>query len=205
MTDQKSRQLKLYGSLSSQKRQVFSMTLTERCRALRAACRLVAMAQGRVRLTSLNGHAWATSESPASGRFVEFAGICDGDGILDLGCETGSFTGVLSGSHGVKSIVGVDLAEVCLESARQTIQDPRVSFKAGDATSLSFYCEEPPRAALTKNICPHKDICPSQRHGPPNWRPILSIPQDVYQRGPTPTPTPTPPGPTPIPTLGPSL
>ena len=50
-----------------------------------------------------------------------------------------------------------------------------------------------------------KDSMPSKGHGPPNWRPILSILETRYQRGPTPTPTPTPPGPTPIPTLGPSL
>src|SRR5204863_5584431 len=41
-------------------------------------------------------------------------------------------------SADVKSIVGVDLADVYLESARQTIRDPRVDFKAGDATSLPF-------------------------------------------------------------------
>ena len=73
-----------------------------------------------------------------SARFVEFAGISDGDCILDVGCGTGSLTGVLSESTGVKSIVGIDLAEVYLESARQTIQDTRVSFKVGDATSLPF-------------------------------------------------------------------
>lgn len=73
-----------------------------------------------------------------SARFVEFAGVSDGDCILDVGCGTGSLTGVLSESPRVKNIVGVDLAEVYLESARQTIQDKRVSFKVGDATSLPF-------------------------------------------------------------------
>jgi ubiquinone/menaquinone biosynthesis C-methylase UbiE len=73
-----------------------------------------------------------------SGRFVEFAGISDGDRILDVGCGTGSLTGVLAESAGVKSIVGIDLAEVYLESARKTIRDPRVAFKVGDATSLPF-------------------------------------------------------------------
>jgi ubiquinone/menaquinone biosynthesis C-methylase UbiE len=73
-----------------------------------------------------------------SRRFVEFAGISDGDCILDVGCGTGSLTGVLLESAGVKSIVGIDLAEFYLESARQTIKDPRVAFKVGDATSLPF-------------------------------------------------------------------
>jgi ubiquinone/menaquinone biosynthesis C-methylase UbiE len=73
-----------------------------------------------------------------SGRFVEFAGISDGDRILDVGCGTGSLTGVLLECAGVTSIVGIDLAEVYLESARKTIRDPRVAFEVGDATSLPF-------------------------------------------------------------------
>jgi SAM-dependent methyltransferase len=73
-----------------------------------------------------------------SARFVEFAGVSDGDRIVDVGCGTGSLTGILSEFAGVRSIVGVDLAEVYLESARQTILDPRVAFEIGDATSLPF-------------------------------------------------------------------
>src|SRR5450631_4942259 len=70
--------------------------------------------------------------------FVEFAGVSDGDCILDIGCGTGSLTGVLAEFAGVKSIVGVDLAEVYLESARKAVRDARVSFKTGDATNLPF-------------------------------------------------------------------
>ncbi len=73
-----------------------------------------------------------------SGRFVEFAGISGGERIIDVGCGTGSLTRVLLDSADVKSIAGVDLADVYLESARQTIRDPRVGFKVGDATSLPF-------------------------------------------------------------------
>ena len=73
-----------------------------------------------------------------SARFVKFAGISDDDCILDVGCGTGSLTRVLSESPGVKRIVGIDLAEVYLDSARRTIQDTRVSFKVGDATSIPF-------------------------------------------------------------------
>jgi ubiquinone/menaquinone biosynthesis C-methylase UbiE len=73
-----------------------------------------------------------------SRRFVEFTGLSDGDCILDVGCGTGSLTAVLLGAAGVKNIVGIDLAEVYLESARKTIKDPRVSFKVGDAANLPF-------------------------------------------------------------------
>jgi ubiquinone/menaquinone biosynthesis C-methylase UbiE len=71
-------------------------------------------------------------------RFVEFAGVSDAERILDVGCGTGSLTRVMLQSADIKSIVGVDLADVYLESARQTIRDPRVDFKTGDATSLPF-------------------------------------------------------------------
>jgi len=71
-------------------------------------------------------------------RFVEFAGVSDGERILDVGCGTGSLTRTMLESADVKSIVGVDLADIYLESARQTIRDPRVDFKTGDATSLPF-------------------------------------------------------------------
>jgi ubiquinone/menaquinone biosynthesis C-methylase UbiE len=73
-----------------------------------------------------------------STRFVEFSGVSDGDRILDVGCGTGSLTGVLAEFAGVKSIVGIDLAEVYLQSARERIRDLRVSFKTGDATNLPF-------------------------------------------------------------------
>ena len=78
---------------------------------------------------------WSRQLSP---RFVEFTGISNGECILDVGCGTGSLTRVLLESADLKSVVGIDLAEVYLESARQTIRDPRVDFKTGDVTSLPF-------------------------------------------------------------------
>ena len=78
---------------------------------------------------------WSRQLSP---RFVKFAGIADGERVLDVGCGTGSLTRVMLVSADAKNIVGIDLADVYLESARQTIRDPRVDFKAGDATSLPF-------------------------------------------------------------------
>jgi len=78
---------------------------------------------------------WSRQLSP---RFIEFAGISDGERILDVGCGTGSLTRVLLDSADLKSIAAVDLADVYLESARQAIRDPRVGFKTGDATSLPF-------------------------------------------------------------------
>src|SRR2546429_4533930 len=78
---------------------------------------------------------WSRQLSP---RFIEFAGISDGERILDVGCGTGSLTRVLLDSADLKSIAAIDLADVYLESARQAIRDPRVGFKTGDATSLPF-------------------------------------------------------------------
>jgi ubiquinone/menaquinone biosynthesis C-methylase UbiE len=52
-------------------------------------------------------------------RFVEFAGVSDAERILDVGCGTGSLTRVMLESADVKSIVGVDLADVYLECAKR--------------------------------------------------------------------------------------
>jgi SAM-dependent methyltransferase len=76
---------------------------------------------------------WSRRLAP---RLVEFAGVRDGDRVLDLGCGTGSLTRVLLDEMPHSEVVGVDPAAAFIESARQQITDLRVRFEVGDAGSL---------------------------------------------------------------------
>ena len=70
--------------------------------------------------------------------FIEFAGIANGESIIDVGCGTGSLTLALAGAADVGRIVGIDLSEVYLDHAKRNTDDVRVTFQKGDATAVDF-------------------------------------------------------------------
>lgn len=70
--------------------------------------------------------------------FIEFAGLADGERVLDVGCGTGSLTFALTRQAHFSAIHGVDLAPVYVEHARKRARDPRLEFQIGDACSLPF-------------------------------------------------------------------
>lgn len=70
--------------------------------------------------------------------FIEFAGIVDGETIIDVGCGTGSLTNAIAAAANITGVVGVDLSEAYLEHAKQNTNDARIAFSTGDATALDF-------------------------------------------------------------------
>jgi ubiquinone/menaquinone biosynthesis C-methylase UbiE len=70
--------------------------------------------------------------------FIEFAGVRDGESVLDVGCGTGSLTyALLDAARGLR-LTGIDQAPVFLDAARAKPKAASVRFKQGDATALPF-------------------------------------------------------------------
>ena len=58
--------------------------------------------------------------------FIEFAGIRDGDCVLDVGCGTGSLSLALAGATRRSEIVGIDPSASFVEYACTRTSDPRL-------------------------------------------------------------------------------
>ncbi|MGZ8531802.1 MAG: class I SAM-dependent methyltransferase [Candidatus Binatia bacterium] len=78
---------------------------------------------------------WSRQLAPL---FVEFAGVNDGDVVLDVGCGTGALSSTLVRTTHAAKIVGIDPSEGFVEAARSQIRDPRVSIETGDAQALPY-------------------------------------------------------------------
>ncbi|MBB3019533.1 ubiquinone/menaquinone biosynthesis C-methylase UbiE [Microvirga lupini] len=70
--------------------------------------------------------------------FIEFAGVADGERVLDVGCGTGSLTFALPEAAEVSEVVAVDYSPVFVEEAQRRNTDPRIIIQQGDACALSF-------------------------------------------------------------------
>lgn len=71
-------------------------------------------------------------------QFIDFAGINDGDRILDLGCGTGSLAFALAARGEPKAIIGIDISQAYVAHAREQARDRRLSFHVGNAASLDW-------------------------------------------------------------------
>ena len=71
-------------------------------------------------------------------KFIAFAGLADGERILDVGCGTGSLTFALAEAANLAKIVAIDASEIYLAAARANNKDPRISFERADACALPF-------------------------------------------------------------------
>jgi SAM-dependent methyltransferase len=81
---------------------------------------------------------WSRRLAP---KFIDFAGIHQGDHVLDLGCGTGILGQALASSGDIKSITGIDYSSAYIEHARAHINDARLNFHVGDACALPFDAE----------------------------------------------------------------
>jgi ubiquinone/menaquinone biosynthesis C-methylase UbiE len=78
---------------------------------------------------------WSQKLAPL---FVDFAGLANGDKVLDVGCGTGSLTFTLAKAAGVAAIAAIDYSPIFVEAATRRNTDPRISIQHADACSLPF-------------------------------------------------------------------
>ena len=70
--------------------------------------------------------------------FIRFAGVADGERILDVGCGTGSLTFALPKAAAIGEIAAFDFSPVFVEEAQHRNTDPRITIRQGDATAIPF-------------------------------------------------------------------
>jgi SAM-dependent methyltransferase len=78
---------------------------------------------------------WSQMLAP---ELVRFAGVRDGDFVLDVGSGTGSVASSLRDMFANVRVSGVDASEEFVRFARQRVTDPRIQFEVGDAQHLPF-------------------------------------------------------------------
>ncbi len=71
---------------------------------------------------------WSRQLAPL---FVEFAGVRDGDIVLDVGCGTGALSATLARVTGA-AIISASILPQVLSSMHTQVADPRVTFELGD-------------------------------------------------------------------------
>jgi ubiquinone/menaquinone biosynthesis C-methylase UbiE len=70
--------------------------------------------------------------------FIAFAGIADGERVLDVGCGTGSLTFALAQAAKLDEIAAIDYSPVFVAEAQRRNSDSRISIAQGDACALAF-------------------------------------------------------------------
>ncbi len=70
--------------------------------------------------------------------FLEFAGLKEGESILDVGCGNGSLTFALAETAGLREIAAIDYSALFVEEAARLNTDPRIKIRQADACHLPF-------------------------------------------------------------------
>ena len=70
--------------------------------------------------------------------FLDFAGIGDGERIIDVGCGTGSLTFLIADRADISTIEAIDFEEQFIEALKLRNADPRITARKGDACSIPF-------------------------------------------------------------------
>lgn len=78
---------------------------------------------------------WSRKLAPL---LIDFAGLADGENVLDVGCGTGSLTFALAAVADLRQIVAIDYSPVFVEEAARRNTDPRITVKQADACALPF-------------------------------------------------------------------
>lgn len=72
-----------------------------------------------------------------AGPFLDFAGVADGERVLDVGCGTGHLCAAVAAAARPAQVQGIDISPVYVDYARRQYPDPLISFAVGDACQLS--------------------------------------------------------------------
>jgi ubiquinone/menaquinone biosynthesis C-methylase UbiE len=78
---------------------------------------------------------WSKKLAPL---FIDFAGLTNGEKVLDVGCGTGSLTFTLTKFANLGEIRAIDYSPVFVEAANRRNADPRIKIEQGDACALPF-------------------------------------------------------------------
>jgi ubiquinone/menaquinone biosynthesis C-methylase UbiE len=70
--------------------------------------------------------------------FIDFAGVDEGEKILDVGCGTGSLTLALARAAELSEIAAIDYSPVFVEEAMRRTADTRIKVRQADACALPF-------------------------------------------------------------------
>lgn len=70
--------------------------------------------------------------------FIDFAGVADGERILDVGCGNGSLTFTLPRIANIGEIVAIDYSQIFVDDVARANTDPRISVRQADAMALPF-------------------------------------------------------------------
>jgi ubiquinone/menaquinone biosynthesis C-methylase UbiE len=78
---------------------------------------------------------WSQKLAPP---FIDFAGVADGEKILDVGCGTGSLTFALSRAADLGEITAIDYSPVFVDEVIRRNTDTRIKVRQADACALPF-------------------------------------------------------------------
>lgn len=78
---------------------------------------------------------WSRMLAPS---YIEFAGIKDGDRVLDVGTGTGSLASAVEARMPNSEIVGIDPSEAFIAAAQKSAKSKRARFEVGDAQALKL-------------------------------------------------------------------
>ena len=70
--------------------------------------------------------------------YITFAGVKNGDRVLDIGTGTGSLASTLEATFPESEIVGIDPSEGFISYAQKNAKTTRAHFETGDAQALKF-------------------------------------------------------------------
>ena len=99
---------------------------------------------------------WSRQLAPL---FVEFAGVRDGETILDVGCGTGAFTETIQVNCAAAEIVAIDPAASHVAHGQSQVKRSGVRFEVADARSMPFETGrfDVAVSALVFNFIPDRD------------------------------------------------